>query len=112
MKKVLFTLATLFACMTMFAQGQATPFCGVAPVIVFGDADGNEITEVTVTPGVDVECSFILKSMADEVYMVSGFQTQWKMFDASHANIDFATDAKVFCPKVYGGRVKGWLNAV
>ena len=112
MKKVLFTLATLFACMTMFAQGQATPFCGVAPVIVFGDADGNEITEVTVTPGVDVECSFILKSMADEVYMVSGFQTQWKMFDASHANIDFATDAKVFCPKVYGGRVKGWLNPV
>ena len=112
MKKVLFTLATLFACMTMFAQGQATPFCGVAPVIVFGDADGNEITEVTVTPGVDVECSFILKSIDDQVYMVSGFQTQWKMFDASHANIDFATDAKVFCPKVYGGRVKGWLNPV
>ena len=53
MKKVLFTLATLFASMTMFAQG-AQPFCGVAPVIVFGDADGNEISEVTVTPGVDL----------------------------------------------------------
>ena len=113
MKKVLFTLATLFASMTMFAQGQATPFCGVAPVIVFGDADGNEISEVTVTPGVDLECSFILKSIADEVYVVSGFQTQWKMFDASHANIDYDNGAGIVqLAKVYGGRVKSWLNPV
>ena len=113
MKKVLFTLATLFASMTMFAQGQATPFCGVAPVIVFGDADGNEISEVTVTPGVDLECSFILKSIADEVYVVSGFQTQWKMFDANHADINYDNGAGIVqLAKVYGGRVKSWLNPV
>ena len=108
MKKVLFTLATLFA-FTAFAQ---TPqdFGGVGPEVGIGDMEGNEITELSLVPGESVECTMILKTMP--LYMVSGFQLQWRMFDVNHEYLNYATDAMVICPKVYGGRVKGWFQGI
>ena len=113
MKKFLFTLAALLSLGFAAQADNMYPgqYLNDGPTIVYGDIDGNEITEVTVTPGGDgVELSLILKQM--NCTMISGFGAQWRMYDASHNGINYATTAMVQCAKVYGTRTKFWFNPV
>ena len=112
MKKVLFTLAALLSLGFAANAGNLHPgeYLPDAPTIVFGDLEGNEISEITLAPGESQELSFILKQMNST--MISGFGIQWRMFDANHNPINYAADAVVQCEKVYGSRTKFWFNPV
>jgi len=112
MKKVLFTLAALLSLGFAANAGNLHPgeYLPDAPTIVFGDLEGNEISEITLAPGESQELSFILKQMNST--MISGFGIQWRMFDANHNPINYAADAVVQCAKVYGSRTKFWFNPV
>ena len=112
MKKILFTLAALLSLGLAANAGNLHPgeYLPDAPTIVFGDLDGNELSEISLNPGESVELSFILKQMNST--MISGFGIQWRMFDANHNPINYAADAMVQCEKVYGSRTKFWFNPV
>ncbi len=109
MKKVLFTLAALFA-FGLTASAEQVDLGGIGPNIGIGTDANNLVTEVELAPGESVELGLVLLDMPQA--MVSGFQMQFRMFDANHEFINYATDGMVICPKLYGGRVKGWLNPV
>ena len=78
MKKVLFTLAALFA-FGLTASAEQVDLGGIGPNIGIGTDANNLVTEVELAPGESVELGLVLLDI---------------------------------CPKIYGGRVKGWLNPV
>ena len=99
MKKVLFTLATLFA-FGATANAQLP-----APVLAFGTDANNLITEIELAPGETSEEIHVVLVEQQEV-VVQGFQMQWLMKDATGELTE-----TVNCPMIYGGRVKTWTNA-
>ena len=101
MKKILFTLAALFA----FGAANAEQ----APDLIF-TLNGEAINEVTMAPGDQLEVTVTIERMY--MTMVSGMQAQWRMFDAEHAPILYDNTSKVNPGKVYGGRVKEWFKGI
>ena len=101
MKKILFTLAALFA----FGAANAEQ----APDLIF-TMNGEAINEVTMAPGDQLEVTVTIERMY--MTMVSGMQAQWRMFDAEHAPILYDNTSKVNPSKVYGGRVKEWFKGI
>ena len=100
MKKVLFTLATLFA-FGLTVNAQQFP----APKLAFGTDASNLITEIEVTPGESVELKVV--RVEQQELVVQGFAIQWKMFNSvGQPETEFVT-----CPKIYGGRTKTWTLA-
>ena len=112
MKKILFTLAALLSLGFAAQADNLYPgqYMNDGPTILYGDANGEAITEIALNPGESVELSFILAQM--NCTMISGFGVQWRMFDVNHNPINYAADAMVQCAKVYGSRTKFWFNPV
>ena len=112
MKNLLLTLLALLSIGIMANADNLYPgqYLNDGPTIVYGDIDGNEISEITLNPGESVELSLILKQM--NCALISGFGIQWRMYDVDHAPIYYASDAMVKCDKVYGNRTKFWFNPV
>ncbi|MBQ3363838.1 MAG: hypothetical protein IJG42_07830 [Muribaculaceae bacterium] len=60
-----------------------------APVLVFGDANGKQINEISLAPGEKQTVKIILQEHPKP--LTKGIQVQWTMFDSSHNPTDAIT---------------------
>lgn len=72
-----------------------------APLLIFGDASGNPISEISLAPGEQKKIKVILSKQPEAV--VQNFQAQWNVYDSNHQQTD-----KVTC--VVDPDTKKWLT--
>ena len=89
MKKVLFTLAALFAFGFAYAQTDA-------PVMQFCDAEGNQLTEISLAPGETMDVYVKLIAWEDNTIYIAGAQMAMDMLQADGTAMGDKDDAAGF----------------